>query len=198
MFDTVRDHLRASWSLTINHHPNRSIVVHTLRPYKSIVCSAKMVYCCESKRAAVLWSIMLAIVCLCLFVSFGAVDLSPQRLRQKQQFDDSSKELLLVHAVCCHFCFFLLSWVRVIGVHMTVRTTLNWSDRNWAMAEWLSFRIVFIRIAHLSCYLLSLILLEVISRTQTSFIYFNGHPKCTRFVQCKCIVGPLGPHQRNL
>lgn len=42
---------------------------------------------------------MLLIGCLYLFVAFGAVELSPQRLRQKSSFDDSTKELLLVHAV---------------------------------------------------------------------------------------------------
>lgn len=57
-------------------------------------------YCCNSRRAAVLWTIMLAIVCFCLFVALGAVEPWPQRQRQSQgQQWDQTKDLLLVHTV---------------------------------------------------------------------------------------------------
>lgn len=60
-----------------------------------------MAYLCNNRCAAVLWSIMLVILCFCLFVYLGAVEPWPQRQRQGQW--DQSKELLLVHAVIIYF-----------------------------------------------------------------------------------------------
>lgn len=53
--------------------------------------------CCSSKRSIVLWTIMLLIALFSLFVVFGAVDLTPQRLRHSPI--DESKDLLYTSVV---------------------------------------------------------------------------------------------------
>lgn len=52
---------------------------------------------CTTRRAIWPCIIMLLLGCFCLFVAFGAVDLTPQRQRQSQV--DQTKEILLVNVV---------------------------------------------------------------------------------------------------
>lgn len=59
-----------------------------------------------TRRAVVLWFIMLLVGCFFLFVFLGAVDLSPSKQRQQP---DQTKDILLVDVVCdfvvCFFSF---------------------------------------------------------------------------------------------
>lgn len=52
-----------------------------------------------TKRAVVLWVIMLILGCFLLFVAFGAVDLMPQRQRPIDKVD-STKDVILATLVC--------------------------------------------------------------------------------------------------
>lgn len=74
-----------------------------------------MAQCCATRRAVVLWIIMLLLGCFCLFVAFGAVDLAPQR--QRQSPIDPSKDLIysvVVRLQCLTVCALFFSFCSIL------------------------------------------------------------------------------------